>query len=466
MAPQTAELETIFALSTAPGRAGIAVIRVSGSSAGNALKILTNKEKTPEPRRLVRAALRDPGDRAIIDRGLVAWFPGPGSATGENLAELHLHGGPAVVSGVLRALAGLPGLRLAEPGEFTRRAFDAGRLDLAEVEGLADLVAAETDAQRRQALALTEGTLSLAVAGWREILLADLAHLEAAIDFPDEGLPGSLVQTATGRATALRHEMSDMIEQGHRGARVRAGISIAIIGPPNAGKSSLLNRLADREAAIVAETAGTTRDIVEVQMDLGGYPVSLADTAGLREENENGQDSLSEIEREGIRRARERAASADMVLVLVEMGEQARIIEEFVTLGGGRSTLVVNKIDRRGDSDSRLIGDFGSNSKLERPVYYISAMTGEGIDELAVGVCEEVVRRFAVPQGAPVVARLRQREALTDCVRALERCASAPLPELAAEDLRLALRALDRLVGRSDVEDILDVIFRDFCIGK
>lgn len=466
MTPRTAELETIFALSTAAGRAGIAVIRVSGPFAGVALKLLTKKEEAPGPRRLVRAALRDPADNSILDRGLVAWFPGPGSATGEDLAELHLHGGPAVVAGVLQALARLPGLRLAEPGEFTRRAFDAGRLDLAEVEGLADLVAAETDAQRRQALALTEGTLSLAVAGWRAILLADLAHLEAAIDFPDEGLPGSLVQTATERVTALRHEMSDMIEQGRRGERIRAGISIVIIGPPNAGKSSLLNRLADREAAIVAVTAGTTRDVVEVQMDLGGYAVSLADTAGLRDSDDNGQDSLSEIEREGMRRARARAASADLVLVLVEVGEQARIIEEFLMLGGCRSTLVVNKIDQRGDGNNVLVGDSGSSIKIERPVYYISAKTGEGIDELADGVCEEVVRRFAVPQGAPVVARLRQREALTDCVQALERCAITPLPELAAEDLRLALRALDRLVGRSDVEDILDVIFRDFCIGK
>jgi tRNA modification GTPase len=274
--------ETIFALATAPGRAGVAVVRVSGPKTALVLKAFTGNDSF-RPRVASLRTLRDPRNREALDDALVLWFPGPRSFTGEDVAELHLHGGRAVVAGVVEALGALPGLRVAEPGEFTRRAFENGKLDLTAAEGLADLVDAETSAQRRQALRQMEGALGRVYEGWRERLTRALAHIEADIDFPDEDLPTGVADAVRPVLDTLVAEIQAHLEDGRRGERLREGLHIAIVGAPNAGKSSLLNALARREAAIVSARAGTTRDVIEVHLDLGGFPVVLADTAGLRE---------------------------------------------------------------------------------------------------------------------------------------------------------------------------------------
>jgi tRNA modification GTPase len=424
--------DTIFAPATAAGPAGIAVIRISGPRAGDALRALAGR--LPKPRHATRAKFRTKGE--ALDDGLALWFPAPASFSGEDMAELHLHGGRATVAAALAALSAMDGLRLAEPGEFTRRAFDNGKLDLTAVEGLADLVAAETEAQRRQALRQLEGALSALYEGWRAELLRILAWAEAELDFPDEK------PNVHGMNDKIRGILSRIIlhlEDHRRGERLRDGIQIAILGPPNVGKSSLLNALARREAAIVAATAGTTRDVIEVHLDLAGYPVTLADTAGLRE-------AASDIEAEGMRRALARAESADIKLVLFEAGKPVGAASKLLD---DRAIRVFNKIDL-----ARARGPFA-----------ISVKTGEGLDELIAEVTRRVGTLAELGDG-PALTRARHREALVECRAALERALAAAQPELAAEDLRLAVRALGRITGRVGVEDVLDVIFRDFCIGK
>ena len=302
---------TLFALSSAPGRAGVAVIRISGPAAGAALCALMGRTDPPAPRLATRARFRDPDSGEPLDDGLALWFPAPHSFTGEDVAELHGHGGRATVAALLDALSRRPGLAPAEPGAFTRRAFEAGKLDLTAVEGLADLIDAETAAQRRQALRQMDGALARLTEDWRDRLMRALAHLEATIDFSDEDLPETLMSSLLAEVGALASEITAHLAQPPRGERLRDGVHVAVLGPPNAGKSSLVNALARREAAIVSAIAGTTRDVVEVHLDLGGYPVVLADTAGLRE-------SADVIEQEGVRRAHARAEVADVRLVLLD----------------------------------------------------------------------------------------------------------------------------------------------------
>ena len=451
-------METIFALSTPPGRSGIAVVRLSGPAAGSALEALTGRSLPPARRaRLVR--LRDPDGEAAIDHALALWFPGPASFTGEDMAELHLHGGRAVVAAAIEALARRPGLRLAEPGEFTRRAFDNGKLDLSEVEGLADLTDAETEAQRRQALRQMGGELSRVVEGWRARLLPALAHLEAAIDFSDEDLPDDLIARTRAALQELPREIGAFLADGRRAERLRDGLQIAIIGPPNSGKSSLLNALAKREVAIVSETAGTTRDVIEVHLDLGGYPVTLADTAGLRALRADDGDG---IEQEGMRRARHKAAGADLTLAVFDVTTWPRLAPEGLALVDENGLVVLNKLDLRPEAPAEL----EAVEVRGRPVFAISARTGQGLGGFLEDLERRVVDSLGVAGSGPAVTRIRHRRALEDCCTALERALGAELPELTAEDLRLALRALGRLTGQVDVEDILDVIFRDFCIGK
>lgn len=408
----------------------------------------------------------DPGDGRTLDRGLLLWFPGPESFTGEDLAELQLHGGRAVVAAVLEALARLPGLRPAEPGEFTRRAFDNGKLDLSAVEGLADLIEADTEAQRRQALRQMEGGLARLTGDWAARLTRVLAHFEAAIDFAEEELPDHLAGEALAQATAVATEIAAALDDRHRGERLREGLSVVILGAPNAGKSSLLNALARRDVAIVSETAGTTRDVVEVQLDLGGYPVVLADTAGLRalEESvaENGQDA---IEREGMARARARAAAADVKLLLVDLEAALRddgALDAVRALYDPRSILLLNKADRCAAGEvARLCQDLAAWRPLA-----ISVRTGEGLEAALARLLDLAGETFGGGEGAAGITRLRHRRALEDCREALERAAAAGLPELVAEELRLAVRALGRITGRVDVEDLLDIVFSEFCIGK
>ncbi len=435
--------DTIFAPATPAGRGGVAVLRISGPGAGLALQALTGRPLSV-PRLATLAELRDPADGVPLDRGLSLWFPGPASYTGEDVVELHLHGGRAVTRGVIEALARIEGLRPAEPGEFTRRAFLAGKLDLTEAEAVADLVDAETRAQRLQALRQLGGALGQLYEGWRAALMRALAMTEAALDFPDEGLPPDLAAEAERIVAEVSAAIAAHLADAGRGERLREGVHIAIVGPVNAGKSSLLNALARRDAAIVSDRPGTTRDVVEVALDLRGFPVVLADTAGLR-------DTADEIEAEGILRSHRRAAEADLRLVIREAGEPSSTDP---ALGPGPDTIrVVNKIDRAPDA-LRAADEIS-----------LSVRTGTGLDRL-LDVLAEAVERRLTGDGSPALTRARHRAALEDARDALARVPSAPLPELAAEDLRLALRAIGRITGRVDVEDMLDLLFGSFCIGK
>ncbi len=439
--------DTIFALSSAAGRAGLAVIRISGPGAGAALERLTGAV-LPDPRHAARAVLRNPESDETLDDGIVLWFPAPYSYTGEDVAELHIHGGVAVVAAGLDSLAAQPGLRLAEPGEFTRRAFLAGKIDLTAAEGLIDLIDAETAAQRRQALRQADGELGRLYDGWRTRLLALLAHFEAAIDFVDEPIPDSLEREVRRGILSVEDELTQHLDDNRRGERLREGVYIAILGAPNVGKSSLLNLLSRRDAAIVSSTAGTTRDVVEVRLDLQGYPVTLADTAGLR-------DGGDAIEAEGVRRARDRAAQADLKLVLFDLTASPDAASR--ALIDSDTIVLFNKSDLN-DGDMPATGGGAAR-------YAVSVKTGAGIDPFLSALTEAVRERMG-PSDTPAITRTRHRSALRDCRDALARAASASQSELAAEDLRLAVRALGRITGAVDVEDLLDVIFRDFCIGK
>ncbi|HYC03405.1 MAG TPA: tRNA uridine-5-carboxymethylaminomethyl(34) synthesis GTPase MnmE [Azospirillaceae bacterium] len=438
--------DTIFALASAPGRGAVQIIRISGPEAGNALATLTGKP-LPPARQAALTALHDPVGGEVMDRALLLWFPTPSSFTGEDVAELHLHGGRAVLSAVTAALAGL-GLRVAEPGEFSRRAFENGKLDLTEAEAIADLVEAETAAQRRQALRQMQGELGRLYEDWRSRLVRALAHLEADIDFPDEDLPESVAPAVRPVLESLAAEIGAHLDDGHRGERLRDGVSIAILGAPNAGKSSLLNAIARRDVAIVSARAGTTRDVIEAYLDLGGFPVVLADTAGLR-------DAADEIEQEGIRRARARAEAADLKLLVFDAGTGPDA--ETLALAGGDALLVLNKADLLTSPAPAGVGG--------HPAIVVSAASGEGLPSL-LSALQSRVAELVTGSGAPPLTRARHRAALEECRAALLRALAAPLPELAAEDVRLAARALGRITGRVDVEDLLDVIFRDFCIGK
>jgi tRNA modification GTPase len=353
---------------------------------------------------------------------------------------------------VTAILAAQPGFRLAEPGEFTRRAFEHGKLDLTEAEAVADLVAAETAAQRRQALRQLNGELGHLYDSWRGRLLRAGAHVEAVIDFPDEDLPETLDAAGRDTVSALIEEIDRHLADNRRGEIMRDGVSVAILGPPNVGKSSLLNALSQRDAAITSAIAGTTRDVIEVRLDLAGYPVILADTAGLR----IGRDA---VEEEGVRRARARAADADLTLVVFDMTRPEEIAE-LDEVAKRATILVVNKLDLTTERDRAAC-----LARLPRAALPISALTGEGMPVLLDRLAGAIRQRFAAGSD-PVLTRARHRVALAECVAALRRSLSASLPELAAEDLRLAIRALGRITGRVDVEDILDIIFRDFCIGK
>jgi tRNA modification GTPase len=424
------------------------VLRLSGPDARRAVTLLAGG--LPPPRVAQRRRLIDPQSGEALDEGLILWFPAPRSATGEDVAELHLHGSRAVLAAVMQALARL-GLRLAEPGEFTRRAFLNGKLDLLQAEAIADLAAAETEAQRRQALRQLGGELGDVYRVWRDRLTRILAHLEAAIDFPDEDLPPEIEDRIAGETEALVAEIERHLADGHRGERLRDGIDVAIVGPPNAGKSSLLNRIARRDVAITSPVPGTTRDVIEVAIDLGGYPVVLADTAGLR-------DSADAIEQEGKRRAVQRAEQAEIRLFVFDAAHPADAAGASAWPGTD-TILVANKIDLVPAADTDL-----SPPALPVSALPVSALTAEGIDRLLTVLGERVAQTYRIE--APVLTRARHRQALEEAAASLRRSFSAALPELRAEDLRLALRSLGRITGAVDVEDLLDVIFRDFCIGK
>lgn len=438
--------QTIFALASGGGRASLSVYRLSGPATGQALQSLVGA--LPAPRLASLRTLRDRQGREI-DKGLVLWFPAPASFTGEDVAELHLHGGRAVSQAISTALLDL-GLRPAEPGDFTRRAFEAGKLDLTQAEAIADLVDADTQAQRRQALTQLEGRLGALYEEWRSRLLRSQAHLEAAIDFAEEDLPDDLILSSRRTLAELADIIAAHLADGGRGERLRDGLRAVLLGAPNAGKSSLLNLLAGREAAIVSSTAGTTRDVIEVSLDLGGYPLLLADTAGLRE-------GAEDIEREGVRRARARADSADIKLIVLDGAQWPRLDRESLALLDERCLLLLNKTD--------LIGRDVPREIEGHPVIGVSASSGQGID-LLLGKLTQAAEIRMAGDGAPALTRARHRSALIDAEAALRRAQQQTLPELVAEDVRVAARAIGRITGRVDVEAMLDIIFREFCIGK
>lgn len=437
---------TIFALASGAGRAGVAVFRLSGPQAGRALQVLSGHD-VPAPRQARRVRLTFHGD--LIDDGLALYFPAPHSFTGEDVVEFHIHGGRAVQSALAEALLAL-GLRPAQAGEFSKRAFLNGKMDLTRAEAIADLVDAETAAQRRQALRQMDGGLSRLVDEWRSALVRALALMEAVIDFSDEGVPESLVGEVGAIVSALIAGMEAQLADGHRGERLRDGIHIAILGAPNAGKSSLLNRLAGREAAIVSAQAGTTRDVIEIHLDLHGWPVVLADTAGLREAGE-------EIEAEGIRRALAKAETADITLAVFDAAMLPHLDEATLAVVDGSALVVLNKCDLAGDELPHAVGG--------RPCIAISARNGHGLDALVATIEGEVAGRFAAGE-APALTRARHRSAVEECVAALRRFDPAAEIELAAEDLRMAAGALGRITGKVDVEELLDLVFGTFCIGK
>ena len=440
--------QTIFALSSGRPPSAIALVRVSGSQAGKIVTALAGK--LPPPRMAARALLRDVGQRPIDD-AVVLWFPGPASATGEDVAEFHVHGGRAVLAALFAALSAFEDVRPAEPGEFTRRAFENGKLDLTEAEGLDDLIHADTDRQRRQALRQLKGLLGDKARDWRAQIIEASALIEAGIDFSDEGdVPAELIAPALAKIKALLGEIEEVLAAQGRSERLREGLVVAIAGPPNVGKSTLMNQLARREVAIVSPHAGTTRDVIEVQLDLDGYPVTVIDTAGIRETDDP-------VEQEGVRRARARAADADLVLWLSD-SPQVAIDQD----GVAPIWTVRNKIDL--EEAGRSLAEAVMPGQ---GIFQISASRGDGVPELIAALVGFAQRYFGGAEGG-LISRTRQRKLLQETVASLQRCISVigQGEELAAEELRAAAHSLGRLLGRVDVEDILDVIFREFCVGK
>ncbi len=457
MAAKDKTIDTIFAKASGAGVGGVAVVRISGPSAGPALAALT-KKTLPPPRLASVRRIYNPNIDDVLDDALVLWFPAPASFTGDDVCELHLHGGVAVVADVLAVLGEMDGLRPAEAGEFTRRAFINNKLDLTQVEGLADLVAAETEAQRRQALVQAEGGLSKVYDGWRERLVHVLALVEAALDFSDEELPDDMTDGAIATCSEVMEEIKAHLKDGRKGERLRTGVRMAILGAPNAGKSSMINALAMRDAAIVSDIAGTTRDVVEVHLNLGGYPLLVADTAGLRGEGNNTNDA---IELEGVRRARAWAAGADIKLCMFDGHALPGLDEETVQLIDKDTVVCVNKSDKLSSELPASI------SHME--TFSVSVKTGDGMDGLLRHIEKRLETILQVSGDAPLPTRERHRHALAECNKALVRFIDdekAGVDELAAEDLRLAVRALGRITGRVDVEELLDIIFSEFCIGK
>ncbi|NXT74361.1 GTPB3 GTPase, partial [Zapornia atra] len=485
----------IFAVSSGHGRCGVAVIRTSGPGSRGALRSLTGHPELPPPRVLALRRIHDPVTAEALDRGLVVWFPGPRSFTGEDCAELHVHGGPAVVSGVLQALGRLPGLRPAEPGEFTRRAFHHGKLDLTAAEGLGDLIRAETEAQRRQALRQMEGELGQLYQRWSETLTQALAHLEAYIDFSEDDNveeevllqgcgdragthhlcyplppqhPSRSLPAVDATVRALEQEIGSHLQNGRRGELLRGGVRAVIAGPPNVGKSSLLNLLCQRPAAIVSPVAGTTRDVVEVSLNIGGYPLVLSDTAGLR-------DATDPIEQEGVSRARDRLRQADLVLAVLDAAavptEPARLgatLGSFLPPTAPPCILVLNKADLLQGGRGALHDTCSCGDSLP-PTTLLSCQTGEGLDHLLELLARQLAQLCGDPlSGSPTLTQSRHSHHLGGCVAALARYEPERRRDLglAAERLRVARRHLGCITGHVGAEDILDIIFRDFCVGK
>ena len=444
--------QTIYALSTVYGKSGVAIIRISGAKAKEAVAKLTNlKEKSLKPRYAYFTDIKDIVSRETLDKCLLLYFKAPHSFTGEDIVEFQTHGSKAVIASVLENLSKIPDFRMAEPGEFSRRAFHNGKMDLTEAEGLADLIDSETSEQQKYAMRQMEGGLKNLYDGWREELIKIMAYLEAYIDFPDEDIPQELVDKLLNDVFKLKAAISEHLNTDSIGERLREGFRVVIVGPPNAGKSSLLNTVVNREAAIVSSIAGTTRDAVDVHLDIKGYPVMFTDTAGIREVEE-------EIEKQGIEIAFRKIADADLVICLFDASKDSvQIFDNIKNSFKNKAIYVANKSDNL---------TFEQCSELKKQgCVVISAKHKQGIADLMEVIYQQIKERFTANSNL-LITRQRYREALVETLDNLERFSFDKEIELSAEDIRLAARALGKITGRIEVDDILNKIFGSFCIGK
>ena len=442
---------TIYALSSGPGTSGIAVIRISGPEASLVIKKLT-KKNIPEPRVATLRKINYINTSELIDEGMILWFPGPESYTGEDLAEIHVHGSKTVIEGIHSSISKIKNCRLAEPGEFTKIAFQNGKINLLKAESIGDLIASETEIQRKQAVQIMNGKSAERFNSLREKLLKILSHIEAKIDFPDEDLPSNILKSIKKSSYDAIQNLEKILNDQKIGERIRDGFKIAIVGPPNAGKSSLLNYLANRDAAIVSETAGTTRDVVEVHLNIDGYPVIMSDTAGIRE-------SRNEIERKGIKLSINRAEDADLKLVVID-AKNVEFTDLLLNLLKNDSILVVNKSDLIEGSETT---DFEKFDHI-----LISIKNNINLDNLISKIKDHLKNKFISSEDI-LITRARHRQHLEKCLEHLKSFNEKNEIEdfdKAAEDLRLATRNLGMIVGKVDVEELLGSIFNDFCIGK
>ena len=442
---------TIYALSSGSGTSGIATIRVSGKQAKKVVEQLTNSQ-IPEPRIATLKKINNINTNELIDEGIIIWFPGPNSYTGEDMVEFHVHGSLAVVQAIQNSISEIEGCRIAEPGEFTKIAFQNNKINLLKAESIADLISSETEIQRRQAVKIMTGKSAERFNSWRDGLVKVLANVEAKIDFPDEDLPEDILKNIKTKVNEIKNEIKKTLNDQKVGERIREGFKIAIVGPPNAGKSSLLNYLSNKEAAIVSEIAGTTRDVIEVHLNINGLPVIISDTAGIR-------SSKDEIERKGIKLALQKAEDADLNIVIIEpkSGFFTGFLKDLLT---SKSILVINKSDL---NENLFIDEF----KKYKPIY-ISIKKEKNLNLLITEIKNKLKHQFHNSEDI-LITRERHRQNLEKCVEHLQTFEEKNnLEEFdkASEDLRLAIRHLGRITGKVDVEEILDSIFNDFCIGK
>ena len=442
---------TIYALSSGPGLAGISVIRVSGPETKKVIMILS-EEKLPEPRVASLRKFNKINDNELIDEGILIWFPGPASYTGQDMAEFHVHGSKAVVDSIQEVISKIEGCRLAEPGEFTKIAFQNGKINLLKAESISDLISSETEIQRQQAIKIMTGKSSDKFNSLRTKLIKILSNIEAKIDFPEEDLPNDILKNIHSETKSIKNEIEKILNDQKVGERIREGFKIAIIGPTNAGKSSLLNFLSRRDIAIVSEIAGTTRDVIEAHLNLDGFPVVMSDTAGIR-------DSKNEIEKKGVKLALKKADDADLNIIVVEP-KTVDFIHFYKDLKSKKAILVVNKSDLQNDQTNDKIKKFD-------PIY-ISIKEEKNLDQLINLIKEHLKNKF-ISTGETYITRERHRNNLKKCLDHLNDFEEKKTLEdfdKAAEDLRLATRYLGMLVGKVDVEEVLGSIFNDFCIGK
>ena len=442
---------TIYALSSGSGTSGIATIRVSGKLAKKVVEQLTNSQ-IPEPRIATLKKINNINTNELIDEGIIIWFPGPNSYTGEDMVEFHVHGSLAVVQAIQNSISEIEGCRIADPGEFTKIAFQNNKINLLKAESIADLISSETEIQRRQAVKIMTGKSAERFNSWRDGLVKVLANVEAKIDFPDEDLPEDILKNIKTKVNEIKNEIKKTLNDQKVGERIREGFKIAIVGPPNAGKSSLLNYLSNKEAAIVSEIAGTTRDVIEVHLNINGLPVIISDTAGIR-------SSKDEIERKGIKLALQKAEDADLNIVIIEpkSGFFTGFLKDLLT---SKSILVINKSDL---NENLFVDEF----KKYKPIY-ISIKKEKNLNLLITEIKNKLKHQFHNSEDI-LITRERHRQNLEKCVEHLQTFEEKNnLEEFdkASEDLRLAIRHLGRITGKVDVEEILDSIFNDFCIGK